>query len=110
MRRSAFSAGLARSSAHRKRLRCQPDAAGGNLTGFGLFDPTTGVKWLLSLPPNHELGNPRSVLFWPVLPTPELSAQTRGKGAFRRRDSFRKIIDLGDVPVPKVPKLVNDSQ
>ena len=29
---------------------------------------------------------------------------------WRRRDSFRKIIDLGDVPVPKVPKLVNDSQ
>src|SRR5262249_13489329 len=29
---------------------------------------------------------------------------------WRRRDGFRKIIDLGDVPVPKVPKLVNDSQ
>ena len=29
---------------------------------------------------------------------------------WRRRDSFRKIIDLGDVTVPKVPKFVNNSQ
>jgi hypothetical protein len=33
-----FSPGLARENSHRKQLHCEPDAAGGNLTGFGLFD------------------------------------------------------------------------
>src|SRR5262249_62126120 len=60
-----------------------PPRAEGSWPGFGFVNPTTGVKCLLSPPQNQELGTPRSVLFGPVLPTPELSPQTRGRGAFR---------------------------